>query len=172
MSTTYSCKTCGEEHAGPPLVYGPDAPAPYAALSDQERKTRAELSSDQCVIQSEEGEDLYFLRGRLEIPIQGSDDVFAWLVWVSLSEKSFLRASELWNQEGRESEPPMFGWLCTLLPCYEVETTSLKTHVHTRPVGQRPFIEVEPTQHPLAIEQREGISRERLIEIAEGLLHS
>ncbi|TCI65203.1 hypothetical protein EVJ21_00995 [Exiguobacterium sp. SH0S2] len=30
----------------------------------------------------------------------------------------------------------------------------------------RPFIELEPTDHPLAAEQREGITRERIEELA------
>jgi hypothetical protein len=39
---------------------------------------------------------------------------------------------------------------------------SLKTMVHTQPVGVRPSIELEPTDHPLAIEQREGITVARV----------
>ncbi|MGW1264432.1 DUF2199 domain-containing protein [Streptomyces drozdowiczii] len=37
---------------------------------------------------------------------------------------------------------------------YATTTLNLKTRVHTRPVGDRPFVELEPTDHPLAIEQR------------------
>jgi hypothetical protein len=51
------------------------------------------------------------------------------------------------------------------------ETLNLKTNVYTQPVGVRPFIELEPTDHPLAIEQRTGISWERVQEIAELVLH-
>jgi hypothetical protein len=42
---------------------------------------------------------------------------------------------------------------------------NLKTAVHLRDDGVRPYIELEPTDHPLAVEQREGISVERLGEI-------
>jgi hypothetical protein len=45
------------------------------------------------------------------------------------------------------------------------------THVHTRAVGRRPFVELEPTDHLLAVEQREGITQERVREIAELVLH-
>jgi hypothetical protein len=48
---------------------------------------------------------------------------------------------------------------------------NLKTHVHARPVGQRPFIELEPTDHPLAVEQRSGITMARVREIAAAMLH-
>jgi len=51
-------------------------------------------------------------------------------------------------------------------------TVALKTLVHTREVGRRPFIELEATDHPLAVEQRSGISIERVQEIAEAVLHA
>lgn len=61
-----------------------------------------------------------------------------------------------------------FGWLSTSIYCYP-EAIDLKTMVHTRSVGMRPYIELEPTQHSLAIEQREGITIERIKQIAEEL---
>ena len=74
--------------------------------------------------------------------------------------------SELWESFGRENEPPYFGWLSTALPCYP-DTLNLKTHVHTRPVGLRPLVELEPTEHPLAVEQQNGITMVRVKEIVE-----
>lgn len=55
---------------------------------------------------------------------------------------------------------------------YPATTLYLKTHVHTRPPGRRPFVELEPTEHPLAVEQRTGISSERVREIASAVLHA
>jgi hypothetical protein len=77
---------------------------------------------------------------------------------------------QLWETPGRETEPPYFGWLSTLLPGYP-DTVQLKTNVHTRAVGRRPFIELEATDHPLAVEQREGITWDRVVEISEIVLH-
>ncbi|MFE6856425.1 DUF2199 domain-containing protein, partial [Streptomyces sp. NPDC057674] len=65
-----------------------------------------------------------------------------------------------------------FGWLSTELSLYSPSTINLKTHVHTRPVGHRPRIELEPTDHPLAVEQRTGITLARVREIAETVLHA
>ena len=48
---------------------------------------------------------------------------------------------------------------------------SLKANVHTRSVGQRPYVELQPTDHPLSVEQQKGITIERVQEIAEALLH-
>ncbi|MFI5756478.1 DUF2199 domain-containing protein [Streptomyces sp. NPDC051569] len=125
------------------------------------------LSSDQCVIKGQH----YFVKGLIEIPVIGSDDVFSWGVWVSLSRESFARAADLWDTPGRESEKPYFGWLTTELPVYSPSSVNLRTHLHTRPVGERPFIELEPTDHPLAVEQRTGITLERVRGIAETVLH-
>lgn len=162
----FICKVCGQFHADLPMDFGVDAPAPYYAIPEIEREARCELTSDVCMIDSE-----YFLiRGCLEIPVLDGPRPFVWGVWASLSEQNFKRAGEMWETPGRESEPPYFGWLCTSLPLYP-ETLHLKTHVHTRPVGQRPFVELEPTEHPLAVEQRNGITMDRVREIAEALLH-
>jgi hypothetical protein len=166
MNDGYTCKSCGQTHAELPMCYGAEAPASWEAIPPEERGGRGGLSADQCVIDDQ----FFFVLGRLEIPVIGQDESFCWLVWVSLSEKNFLRMNELWSTAGRESEPPYFGWLNTSLPCYP-NTLSLKTHVHTRPVGKRPYIELEPTDHPLALEQRNGITLERVQEIAECILH-
>jgi hypothetical protein len=163
----YQCSTCGEYHSGLPFSYSSPAPAPYFDIPEAERDARVLLSSDQCVIDNEH----FFVLGRLEIPVVDTDEVFSWLVWVSLSEKNFKRMSGLWETEGRESEPPYFGWLSTSLPCYDKDTFLLRTNVHTRSVGQRPFIELEPTEHSLAIEQLNGITLKRVQEIAECALH-
>ncbi|WP_438820849.1 DUF2199 domain-containing protein [Bacillus hominis] len=47
------------------------------------------------------------------------------------------------------------------------DTVSLKTMVHTREVGYKPYIELELTDHPLSIEQKNGIKLDRIREIAE-----
>jgi hypothetical protein len=162
----FLCSRCGKRHADLPLAYGPTAPYIWFTIPEKEREARSMLSSDQCIIDDEH----FFIVGNIELQIKGSDKRFSWDVWVSLSAKNFARACELWTTEGRESEPPYFGWLSTQLPCYP-DSLHLKTMVHTRAVGRRPFIELEPTDHPLAIEQRDGITMERVKEIAEAVLH-
>ncbi len=162
----FICKSCGQFHEGLPLAFAFEAPVYYYGLKSEELSERFQLSSDQCVIDQKH----YFVRGVLEIPIQGSKDHFEWGVWVSLSESNFKRASELWNTVGREKEPPYFGWLSSAVPLYP-DTLNLKTMVHTRAVGHRPMIQLESTNHPLAIEQRIGITLERVEEIASKLLH-
>ncbi len=162
----YTCRVCDKYHDELTMHYGAAAPYLYYTLPEQERERRCLLSSDQCVID----EKHFFIVGNLELPVIGIAEKFSWDVWVSLSRENFARAYKLWKVEGREAEPPYFGWLNTLLPGYP-ETLHLKTHVHTRAVGGRPLIELEPTDHALAVEQREGITRERVQEIAEIVQH-
>jgi hypothetical protein len=162
----FTCSCCGEHHTELPMSYA--ATAPYAWDPGFADAPDSLLSSDQCVIKAQH----YFVKGLVEIPVIGSADVFSWSVWVSLSRDNFARAADIWNTPGRESEEPYFGWLATELPFYSPSTINLKTNVHTRPVGQRPFVELEPTDHPLAVEQRTGIALDRVRGIAEALLHS
>ncbi len=95
--------------------------------------------------------------------------MFIWSVWVSLSEKSFEHVCENWESEGREECTPYFGWLSTNLPCYP-ETLHLKTSIQSQPIGCVPLITVELTNHPLSIEQAEGITMDRAHQIIHQIL--
>jgi len=162
----FRCSTCNEWHAEMPTSFGADAPYWYDVIATEERERRAMLSSDQCIIDGE----YYFVRGCIEVPVIDGSESFSWGVWVSLSPKNFERMSDLWNSVRREDEPPYFGWLSTSVPCYP-DTLNLKTKVHTRAVGVRPLIELESTEHPLAVEQQHGITVARMREIVEHILH-
>jgi hypothetical protein len=142
-----------------------EAPDLWRNLSpDQE--LQSELNPDQCVISS----GFFFVRGVVEIPVLDGNEGFSWCLWVSLSEQNFLRAGEVWDDLKRINEPPYFGWLCNSIPGYS-DTLNLKTMVHTRKIGLRPLIELEPTDHALALEQRDGITLARVREIAETMYH-
>nr|WP_255255298.1 DUF2199 domain-containing protein [Bacillus pseudomycoides] len=157
--------TCNHLQQELPMCYGSDAPFYYYSIPERERQKRFELNADLCIMDGEH----YFIRCCIEIPVLNSNETFMWDVWVSLSKVNFDRTMELWETEGREGEEPYFGWLSTSIPGYP-ETLNLKTNVHTRAVGVRPLIELEPTNHPLAVEQREGITVERVKEIKEMMI--
>jgi hypothetical protein len=165
MDHTWTCRCCGKHFNTLPFSYAPIAPDPWFAVPEENRNSRTLLGSDQCIIDDKE----FFIRGCLEIPILGCDDPFVWGVWVSVSEASFARVGELWDVDVRDHEPPLFGWLCTELSAYPT-TFGLKTSVHLRNGGKRPYIAVEPTEHPLSFEQRTGVSLQRVEEIASAIL--
>jgi len=160
----YQCQCCGERHEGLPFSYAVAAPVYWREEFADDPKSM--LSDEQCIIQAEH----FFVRARIVIPVLDADADFDWCVWVSLSRNNFARSLDLWTTVGRESEPAYFEWLSTDLP-YEPTTVSLKTHVHTQPVGQRPLVELEHTNHPLAVEQHHGITVARVQQIAERMLH-
>jgi hypothetical protein len=60
------CSGCGQEHGALPFSFSADFPDAYVGLTDDERKTRAALSSEQCIIDREE----FYVRGCIEIPIR------------------------------------------------------------------------------------------------------
>jgi len=161
----FQCGVCGEWHEGLPDL-GFDAPLHYHQLSDEERDTVATKSSDLCTINDED----FFVRGVIEIPIQGRDDCFGIGAWVSLKEENFGRYVELYDAEDPSGEGPYFGWFCNRIAGYR-ETISLKTHLHLRPAPARPSIELEPTDHPLAVQQRDGIGLAEIQALIERALH-
>jgi hypothetical protein len=147
-------------------TFGVAAPLSYYAVPAVERGDRCSLDSDACVIDGSS----FFVRGCIEIPVHGERDPFVWGVWVSLSEKSFEEWRRAWDMPTRSHLGPYFGWLNARLKPYP-DTVNLKTHVHLRDDGIRPYIELEPTAHPLAVEQRTGISPERVAEIYSMMMH-
>lgn len=162
----YTCRICGQRHDGVPLAFGVEAPVYWSA--DVAATPGSALDDEICII----GGEHYFVRALIHIPVIGTADVFTWNAWVSLSADNFRRMVDNWERPGRESEPAYFGWFSNDLPGYSPSTVNLKTHVHTQPLGQRPCIELEPTDHLLAVEQRNGMSVERVRELAELALHA
>ncbi|WP_374211160.1 DUF2199 domain-containing protein [Pseudarthrobacter cellobiosi] len=160
----WECGTCGQQHAGVAMVFGPQAPDPWLQATQAERDA-GELNSDMCVLEIK-GEWHYFLRGHIEIPILDvPGEVFSWSVWVSVSEESIQQVADHWEDPARASLPPLFGWLCNELP-YKQSTISTPTLVHSRDPGVVPFIQLDPSvDHPLVGEQGMGITLHRLAEI-------
>jgi hypothetical protein len=164
MLYSWSCRCCGKQFQTLPLDFACRAPDPWFGVPETERGTRSKLDSDVCII----NQNSIFVRGCLEIPVLGSDERFIWGLWASVSKQSFQRILDLWQATIIEDEPPIFGWLSNNVPTYPA-TFALKTHLHLRANGARPSIELEPTDHPLAVEQRVGISLSRVEEIAAAL---
>lgn len=163
-----ACSVCGELHTGLPRSFAADFPDMYANLKREERDTRAVISSDQCIIDAK----WFFIRGCLEIPVRGDDEVFLWGLWASVKAEVFDEISRSWEQEGREKlHGPFKARLANSLAIYP-ETLNLKIKLALQPSGIRPLFTVEEDDdHPLAQEQRDGITLLRATELAAYLLH-
>ena len=157
----FTCACCGKAVTGvPDLAYA--APIYFDQLPEAERPSRAELSSDFCVIDATD----YFIRVVCPLPIQGMDEMFMWGVWVTLSEANFRRYRDSFDDADQSELGGMFGWLSNRIPYYP-DTLNLQTTVWPQDGDQRPHLWVNGTHadHPLYREQREGMSLARLGEI-------
>ncbi|HEY2135514.1 MAG TPA: DUF2199 domain-containing protein [Xanthobacteraceae bacterium] len=162
---TWTCSCCGKQFDDLPLAWDVRAPEHYEEIPESERQARAELTTNFCSIDG----DAFYIRGLIEIPVIGRTEKLAWGAWASLSSASKETVLRVWDRPDRDNEGPFFGWLGSAMPLYPT-TLHLKTRVHLRAPPLVPYIELEPTDHPLAVEQRRGVTVERVIEIAEALL--
>ena len=157
MGMSVPCTICGETHDELPHV-GSDRPDPWWDVAEEERERRIELTSDTCVIDGEH----FFIRGVIDIPVDGYPEGFGFGVWVSQKQENF---DAYVNEPGSSEIGPFFGWLSTTIAYYPEDTFLLKTRAHFRGEGLRPRIELEATDHPLAVDQREGITMEKALDI-------
>ena len=163
MNHRWVCGCCNKQFDGLPLDAAFEAPHHWLALTEEERQ-RGRINTDVCMIEAEEGRQI-FVRGCLEIPIIGQEDPFVWGVWTSISQKSFARIEELWTSPVPADERPLFGWLGNNIPSYP-ECLHLQAHLHLRNDGRRPAITLRASEHPLFLEQRDGITLRQVEEIA------
>jgi hypothetical protein len=166
MAFSFKCSSCDEIHEGIP-TFGADAPSLYYWMPEDERATRAVLSSDLCVIDNER----FLVRGCIEIPVEGEEDPFVWGVWVDVSERDFRVIERLFGVEKRAHVGPFAGYLGSELPCYPDSTFNLHVVAHLRDDGIRPSVQVSRSPHALHAEQCGGISHHRLSEIYQAVMH-
>jgi hypothetical protein len=166
LRTGFDCTVCGKHHDILPLSFSVKAPRAASLIPVPELEQRVLITPDQCVV---DGRDFY-LRGRIPVPILGFDEPFIWGVWAEVGPKNFIHTVEMWKVEGREAEPPFPGWMDTEIALYG-DTINVEVDVWTQRVGRRPHFRLIDPEHPLAVEQRDGITMERAEQIAAMMLH-
>ena len=149
----YRCVICGELHEDPPDI-GFGKPDHWFDVPENEREQQIKADEDTCVIDDQD----FFIRGVIEIRIHDHPEKFGFGVWVSLKRQHFQTYLENFHSD---QIGPFFGWLCTSIDYYDQPTLTLKTMVHFQGGQDRPLVVLEPTLHPLAVAQREGITLEQ-----------
>ena len=147
----WRCASCGETHDELPAA-ALRTPDVWFHANEQEQAEEFELTTDTCVWKDEH----FFVRCVLRLPLADRQGTFDFGVWSTLSRDNFSRYMELYESPERTSLGPMFGWLSNALPGYP-DTINMKCHVFPSEPGDRPVIELEPTDHPLAVQQQVGI---------------
>ena len=165
-SFKFKCSCCDEIHRGVPNL-GSNAPNYYFSIPNEAIEDRVFLTSDTCVID----DNHFFVRGCLELPIIGYTEIFSFGAWVSLGKDNFKKFENLYNVEKRDHNAPMFGWFSSWIwPFYE-DTEHIKSRIHFRNNGTRPYIELESTEHPLSLAQNNGITIDQVIAMYEYYVH-
>jgi len=168
----YICAGCGEVHRGAPS-FSFRYPSPYFDVPEDQREARVRATDDFCEIAPDgndpDGHRFYFIRVVLDVPIVGADEPFRWGVWVTQSAEAFARYVETYQQD--QSQDGSFGWLMVDLPVYNraeagAYLESLECDIQWGAAGQRPKAVLWESDHPLAIDQQNGIDWDRAIEIA------
>jgi len=149
-----------------PLTFGNEFPDYYYSVPPDEREKRIELAESLCVVDDEH----FFHRGRLTIPIKDYDQDLIFNVWTTISKDNFIKRNTLWNDPRRIEEKPYFGWLQTAVPTYS-NTINIKTIAIENEVGLIPTIEIIEEEHPLAIDQKDGITLDRAMQIVDVILN-
>jgi hypothetical protein len=165
MDLVWTCSCCGKQYDTLPFAFALDQPDPWAAVPPAERAQRGVLWTDSCVI---DGRD-HFIRGRIVIPVIGCDNPFIWGTWARVSQADFKRFGELWDVAIREQEPPFGAQLANDIPIYPA-TFGLNCRVALKNARRRPSFVLEPIEHPLAIEQRDGITLDRVKQIVASVM--
>ena len=162
---SFVCVSCNQLHAGLPELA---AAEPYFVedLLPASKSKVERLGSEICVFRDGEVRH-FFVRGALRIPISGTNETWSYAAWVSLSAESFAGVADV--AEGTNPSGSFFGWFQSALPGWP-ETLSLKSTLHVS-TNQRPFIELEPTDHPLSLAQRAGLPLLRILELVDPVLH-
>jgi len=140
-------------------------PDEFFALSPHERSRRGFHNLDLC-----DFDGRFFIRGVLPLPVIGQRRDFGWGVWAEVSRDAFRRYVELYSDPQQGLEPAFRGRLANSLRGYE-ETRGLGLSIQLTGETSRPAFTVLDQAHALSLEQREGISPRRVMELMVPFLH-
>ena len=161
---SFTCETCGQTHAGEVRDIRMGLPEPIFHLDEDEREVRARVGDDSAVLAAPQG-DRYFVRGLLELPIEGDEGYFGYGSWIEVSREDFEALAELWGDDEGWRSGPFAGTVANELAPY-FATVGLPAQIKLRDVHLLPLVELEEANHELVRAQQRGISRHRAHELA------
>jgi len=151
--TRFTCPVCGRQHDELP-AYAFEGPAIWKAAPPESREADFQHGPDLCRYKDEH----YFIRTRLEIPVIDQPDMPLTLgVWATISEQNFWRYRTVFMTDNAAAMGDIFGWLSNEVPGYP-DSLNLKSRVFPQNARMRPKMMLEPTDHPLAVAQRNGLT--------------
>jgi hypothetical protein len=165
------CASCGVEHDLSELEPSFERPDAYFAIPGDERAARCWNGDTMCVLRTPEAPDRFYLRVVLPIPVRGEPQPFCWGVWVEVAEPDFTMVYDRWDDPDQSSATPFPARLANGLHDMP-PTVGLPGSVRLTSPTTVPSFELAPElDHPLAVDQREGVYSERLLEWLSPVLH-
>ena len=150
MEVSFVCPVCGQRHDELPHI-STDFPEPYFTIPEDQHDKRVMWTPDLCIIDGEE----HFIRGIVEIPIDDYPQPLGFNAWISQSREDFTAYARDFTAT---DIGPFSGYFATRLACYSRPTLFIAATVHFRGGGMRPKIIINHADHPLAVDQRTGIT--------------
>ncbi|MGR3515161.1 MAG: DUF2199 domain-containing protein [Paracoccaceae bacterium] len=105
-----------------------------------------------------------FIRCVLRLPIQGSDQSFAFGPWGSVNPANFDRFVQAELTGALDSFEGCFAWMMNRLPGFDMNDW-LPCNLLIEDPKERPVLEVHDGSHALAQLQEDGISFDQLLDI-------
>lgn len=118
------------------------------------------LSEDFCVL----GGKYFMVRAVLEIPVHGFAKPFGFGCWSTLSRVNFDKYIGGFDDGVYPDIGPWSGWLVNQLADY-IGTKPEGVWLSPQTDRQRPLLQIQDPAHPLAIDQTNGITPERMLGI-------
>jgi hypothetical protein len=158
----FRCPSCSQLHAGfpAPAFAMPDE---IFALSSDERDERCDGTPDACQL-----DDRFFLRCVLEMTLRDCDEHFEFGPWVEVAKVDLMRYAAC-EEQGVAMNSPIIGTVANELLGYE-STLGVLCEIHSNPNHDlRPLVTITEPMHRLHIEQRDGITVPRAMELVAGM---
>ena len=163
--TSRPCPCCGRVFEGVfDIGFDHPQPWPHGNRVGKRAGRSDRLAPTRCPPISAVGAKYRFIRCVLHLPIQDSDQSFAFGPWSSVNKENFDRyvAAEL---EGTLDQfEGCFAWLMNALPGFEFDDW-LPCNLLIDDPTQRPYLEVHDGSHALAELQESGITFDQLLDI-------
>jgi hypothetical protein len=162
VDLAWTCPCCGKQYDKLSFAYASPEPDPWRAVPEEERSDRGIIWTDTCVIDQQQ----FFVRGRILIPVIGHNEPFIWGDFGRASRRQASRGMGSFGMSRSASTSRRCPAASPITSRSIRRHFGLKCKVAMKNARTRPIFEIESPDHPLAVEQRNGITLDRVKEFA------